>query len=428
MFVSILAIKFEPPITEIRRRAGEDPTLKREIYEIISSSIFWQHLGLLVEILHPYCKILNMLQSNKARLHEVIHSLAYIAQFWNNYSDSNLATRLIIRLEKRWKEWEQPLLLLAYLLHPDYRIKLFNNSNINYATLGSWLGYYYNVWMEKQPKCILKELDNYRLEVYPFNSSTWNQFNSDIYRYWCFCCASTNELGFVACRIFGICVNTASVERLWSCMGFLQSNRRNRLSNSKVLEMSKLRADITYNHRRQTNVPLTTIQTILSEIESLKYNEEYLADNENPADDENLQVIQNSQDPVEFDISMLEDESKGFDEIDDEEAENITHPAINFNAKLSNSKVLEMSKLRADITYNHRRQTNVPLTTIQTILSEIESLKYNEEYLADNENPADDENLQVIQNSQDPVEFDVEMEEDINLDDIEDDFGNYLQE
>ena len=36
-------------------------------------------------------------------------------------------------------------------------------------------------------------------------------------------------IGFVACRIFGICVNAASVERLWSCMGFLQTNRRNRL-------------------------------------------------------------------------------------------------------------------------------------------------------------------------------------------------------
>lgn len=225
-----MAIKFEPPVTETRRRTGDDPFLKREIYEIITSHIFWQYLNHLIEILYPYCKILNKLQSDKARLYEVTHSLAYITQFWNNYSDSTLATRLVTRLEKRWKEWEQPLLLLSCLLHPDYRMKLFNNTTINYATMGSWLIYYYNVWMGKQPKCILKELDNYRLEIYPFNSDTWDQFDGDIYRYWCFACTSTSELGFVACRIFGICVNAASVERLWSCMGFLHSNRRNRLS------------------------------------------------------------------------------------------------------------------------------------------------------------------------------------------------------
>jgi len=40
-----------------------------------------------------------MLQKDKARLHEVIHSLDYLMQFWNNYSDNNLATKLKIRLE-----------------------------------------------------------------------------------------------------------------------------------------------------------------------------------------------------------------------------------------------------------------------------------------------------------------------------------------
>ena len=118
-------------------------------------------------------------------------------------------------------------------MHPNYRIKIFNNININYTTIGPWLGYYYCAWTRQYLKFILRELENFRLELYPFNLATWNQFNGDIYRYWSFACASTNELGFVACRIFGICVNAASVERLWSCMGFLQSNKCNRLSVSR---------------------------------------------------------------------------------------------------------------------------------------------------------------------------------------------------
>ncbi|RHZ87211.1 hypothetical protein Glove_39g7 [Diversispora epigaea] len=315
--LQILAIKFEPPVVETRRRTGDEPTLKRDIYEIIGSAIFWKYLKLLTEILYPYCKILDRLQSDKVRLHEVIHSFDYISQFWNENSDSNLTTRLITRLEKRWKEWEQPILIIACLLHPNYHMKIFNNININYTTIGSWLGYYY---------------------------STWNQFNGDIYRYWSFACASTNELGFVACRIFGICVNAAS--------------------NTKALEMSKLRADITYNHQLQKKVLEITTQTIISEIElSRCYETKQIITDENnedeqtnEQDDEEIPIYesQNSFNSEEINeeieitnieennnleddfgnylqewINMLEEEKKSMEEleeIDDDEAENITHP------------------------------------------------------------------------------------------------------
>ena len=104
-----------------------------------------------------------------------------------------------------------------------------DNLDINYTTFGKWLIYYYQVWSEKKSACILREFDDFCLEKYPFDNNTYKQFNGDIWRYWCFAEASTNELGLVACRLFGICINAASVERLWSCMGFLQTNRRNRL-------------------------------------------------------------------------------------------------------------------------------------------------------------------------------------------------------
>ncbi|GES86816.1 ribonuclease H-like domain-containing protein [Rhizophagus clarus] len=76
------------------------------------------------------------------------------------------------------------------------------------------------------------------------------QFNNGVssINYSEFGSVSTKELGFVACRIFSICVNAILVKRLWSCIGFLQTKRHNRLILSKALQMSKLRADITYNH------------------------------------------------------------------------------------------------------------------------------------------------------------------------------------
>jgi hypothetical protein len=185
----------------------------------------------ITEILDPYTKILNILQCDKARLFQVIHGLGYLVQFWSNYLDDTLAAKLIYRLEKRWEGWEQPILILSCLLHPEYKMKYFSNtiSNFNYPIFGKWLAYYYSVWFKKEPKCILREFDDFRLSKFPFNYDTYEQFNGDIWCYWCYVSTSTNELGPVACRIFGICVNAASVERLWSCMGFLQTNRRNRL-------------------------------------------------------------------------------------------------------------------------------------------------------------------------------------------------------
>jgi hypothetical protein len=61
-----------------------------------------------------------------------------LAQFWKNYSDNTLAEKLLERLEKRWNSWEQPLLLLSILLHPEYKMEYFNNniSNINYSIFG----------------------------------------------------------------------------------------------------------------------------------------------------------------------------------------------------------------------------------------------------------------------------------------------------
>uniref|UniRef100_U9U131 HAT C-terminal dimerisation domain-containing protein n=1 Tax=Rhizophagus irregularis (strain DAOM 181602 / DAOM 197198 / MUCL 43194) TaxID=747089 RepID=U9U131_RHIID len=139
---------------------------------------------------------------------------------------------------------------------------------------------------------------------YPFDYDTYKQFNNDIWRYWCFARVSTNELGLVACRLFGICVNAPSVERLWSCMGFLQTNRRNRLKSSKALAMSKLRADITWKHQvnSSTSSTLITPLSIINDVnknntndnEEIKKNNEQIPENENEEDEnDNLTNLEN---------------------------------------------------------------------------------------------------------------------------------------
>ncbi|CAG8855470.1 26404_t:CDS:1, partial [Gigaspora margarita] len=70
-------------------------------------------------------------------------------------------------------------------------------------------------WTGKNSTCILREFHNFSMKISPFDDSSYDHFN-DIWNYWSFVGASTNELGVVACQLYGICVNAAAVERLWS--------------------------------------------------------------------------------------------------------------------------------------------------------------------------------------------------------------------
>ncbi|PKK56855.1 hypothetical protein RhiirC2_799164 [Rhizophagus irregularis] len=239
----------------------------------------------------------------------------------------------------------------------------FNNAtSINYSEFGKWLMYYYRAWSGKEPKCILREFDDFRLAKYPFDLESYRQFNDDIWRYWCYVSVSTNELGLVACRIFGICVNAASVERLWSCMGFLQTKRRNRLMSSKALQMSKLRADITYGHRLHNNPILIEPTLDIDDANETDTNQNpgNLNGLENNRGNDPAVNLETNPKPIEVDydsddeafepqlendfgeylqgwMEMLkEEENAEIDEVDEESntsLDDITHPANDTSAK-----------------------------------------------------------------------------------------------
>ena len=193
----------------------------------------------LQDMLLPYCGILNKLQSDKARLFEVLHALGYFIQYWNQFSDTELGEKMIDRLEKRWNQWEQPLLLLSFMLHPKYRLTYFNTGvdNLSFTTFGRYLTYYYKAWFRKRPTRLLLDFEDYRHKVVPFDDETFNQFGDDVFKFWRYVEGDYKELAKVALKIFGICVNAASVERMWSSMGFLHTNRRNRLTVSLIVKV-----------------------------------------------------------------------------------------------------------------------------------------------------------------------------------------------
>jgi hypothetical protein len=134
-------------------------------------------------------------------------------------------------LEKRWLEWEQPLLLLSFALHPGYRLTKFrdNINDLTWTHIGQWCKYYYEAWFNKRPISILAELVKYKRKEDPYDDDSFAQFKNNLIDFWESTSGIGPELASIAIHIYGICVNSASVERLWSSMGFFHTNRRNRL-------------------------------------------------------------------------------------------------------------------------------------------------------------------------------------------------------
>ena len=105
-------------------------------------------------------------------------------------------------------------------------------NNLSFTTLGRYLTYYYKAWFKKRPLQLLLEFEDFRQKVEPFNDETFDQFGDDAFKFWGYVEGDYKELAAVALKLFGMCVNAASVERMWSLMGFLHTVRRNRLTVS----------------------------------------------------------------------------------------------------------------------------------------------------------------------------------------------------
>jgi hypothetical protein len=150
--------------------------------------------------------------------------------------DEDYKEMMTRRLERRWKIWEQPLLILSFFLHPFYKLQFFaSNPKLSHINLNKWVQYYYIKWFDKNPTSMIRELLAYKENFFPFNESSLLELEKTPLDYWLFLSDSTPELSQLATKLFSICVNSASCERLFSSMGFLHTKRRNKLNVSYLI-------------------------------------------------------------------------------------------------------------------------------------------------------------------------------------------------
>ncbi|GET65273.1 ribonuclease H-like domain-containing protein [Rhizophagus irregularis DAOM 181602=DAOM 197198] len=250
-----LVTRYEP-LEETSSRSTE-LYLPTDICQIIMGDLFWSRISQLATLMKPYCGALDKLQTDKARLHDVALSFGYFIKFWEQNTDRFLSEGIISRLEKRWNDWEQPILLLSLVLHPKYRLNKFNPDLeiINFVTMGTWLDYYYKAWTSEKPTKLLAQFESYQVKKPPFNNETYEQFGDDVLAYWYYCSTMCKELGFIATKIFSICVNSASHERVVNITPPIIESDEQETGNTEQNEAERILEDL-----QETSNYITTEQ------------------------------------------------------------------------------------------------------------------------------------------------------------------------
>nr|CAG8525534.1 857_t:CDS:2 [Entrophospora candida] len=197
----------------------------------------------------------DKLQSNNARLFEVLHSFGYFVKLYKNYPEQTFGQKMLSRLERHWSIWEQPILILSFWLHPSYRTEKFDPNIVSRLSfsLKSWLIYYYDSWFNEKSTSILFEFEKYNQMKFPYSNDIFNQYKRNLLLYWSSLSRDNNELAKLACHVFGMCVNSASVERLFSKMKLIHTPSRNHLHYEKVLKISQIHGDIINLKMESTN-------------------------------------------------------------------------------------------------------------------------------------------------------------------------------
>ena len=168
-----------------------------------------------------------------------MHCFAYATKIFSEHHDLTFSEKMVSRMKNRWKIWEQPLLLLSIALHSSFKLAKFQLTvnHLTWTHIGQWLKYYYLAFFGILAKTILAELVDYKRGNDPYDNDSFLQFRGNVLNFWESTMGIGPELAKVATHIHGICVNSASVERLWSSMGYFHTNRRNRLEVCIILKL-----------------------------------------------------------------------------------------------------------------------------------------------------------------------------------------------
>ena len=85
---------------------------------LIADQSFWEGLEHIIGDIEPICYGTNINQKDSMRADQVLLTLAGMYTHFSNHPIPEVADGMTKRLEKHWKDCDQPLFILALILNP----------------------------------------------------------------------------------------------------------------------------------------------------------------------------------------------------------------------------------------------------------------------------------------------------------------------
>jgi hypothetical protein len=252
-FASLLRVKSALIAFTMKYRDDPDfPNAARVFYENSNGENmhFWDDLKAAEEVIHPLAHASYKLQRDENTLADVVTCYRSIFEgFSANFEFLELASLI----ERRWRQCEQPLMLLTLFVHPMHVLlarALVDDiaSALRFERLCSYAVYYYRRFVDDDTQGLRGDI----LSWYKgdFVNATIADFNGNIVMFWDYAkhAQHGSKLPRLAIILLSISVNTATCERYFSELAAIHTAKRNRLAPERAHKFSILR-----QRMRETN-------------------------------------------------------------------------------------------------------------------------------------------------------------------------------
>ncbi|CAG8499820.1 12692_t:CDS:2 [Cetraspora pellucida] len=187
------------------------------IINTINDNEFWTKLELFYELLKPYDYIIKILETENATLGQSLHHGHGSEKIFN------------------------PIYLITWFLHPYHHREELNPTwhlYIQETAYGLFCIFYPNYDQNK----FIDEWLNYSNQEGPFSALSVKNpsFTRLPLRYWHIMHYVAPNLSEFACRLLSIPPNSATSEQVWSLLGNIHTERRNRLSPPRAAKMAQI--------------------------------------------------------------------------------------------------------------------------------------------------------------------------------------------
>ncbi|THH08490.1 hypothetical protein EW146_g8974 [Bondarzewia mesenterica] len=186
----------------------------KKVMQIIKETSFWMRLRVIKQCLEPLAVAANITQSDHARLDVIMAAIVNLYWIFSRPSiDSNVSVAVIASLNKRWKQTDQELFIIAVLLNPYFRRAPFQNGSPfrSFTTLWAIFCRAFMQFFGEQPDLECRKAFN-----------LWREHDTKASN-------GANSIVHLALVVLSIVPNSASTECLFSDFGIIHNKLRNRL-------------------------------------------------------------------------------------------------------------------------------------------------------------------------------------------------------